>query len=92
MASAGKKEKISGVCTEKAVSSASPSVLSVTPSGVFNNSRGQKAGLVVAGVRRKAAAVSIKIRTRSADSSQTQGNALTSHFLAFEARGTDCGA
>ena len=74
-----------GLCTERTTSSARPSVLSVIQSGVFNNSRGQEAGLVVGGVWRKADAVSIKIRARSVDSSPAEGNALTSHFLAFEA-------
>lgn len=81
-----------GLCTKTTTSSASPSVLSIIQSGVFNNSRGQKAGLVVGGVQRKADAVSIKIRARSVDSSQNQGNALTSHFLAFEAYNTYCSA
>lgn len=45
-----------------------------------------KARLVVRGVHREADAVSIKIRARSVGSAQNRGNALTSHFLAFEAQ------
>lgn len=43
-------------------------------------------------MHREADAVSIKIRVRSADSAQNRGNALTSHFLAFEAHDMHCGA
>lgn len=62
---AGEKKGDFGLCIKRSTSSAGPFVISITPSGIFNNWRGQKAGLVVGGVRRKAAAVSIKIRAQA---------------------------